>query len=428
MLGGALVLAGTLGLAWWMARRLHNSVEALGAAVRATGHNARLRLPPPAFLERGSSACRSPTRTRAGGRARGTRAQRNPHADHPGHGDGRHRHRRRERHRAVQRGGGGHVRPVRDLRAGPAHRSARAHAGARRPRGAAAAGHPGRRARHGLGPIVEDLRSDGSTFHVQASISVADEGEGRLYTAILRKVADAQPIRLSAPLQIRRTAASTTAGRPCRGSASRATAWASRRRRPAGSRLTRSAWACRRCRSASSRTRSGSGAQHRGDERLAPLRRLRGGSRRSHARGLLRRRAKRSRHVHRRQLPLRQPGPGSVASQGRGVGPCALGQQPGGALVQRRVAGADARPARVVPAQLRLGVGRRGGERTGGALRHVAGRQQRHFGIADASVSRRFPGHREVGGRPRVSGLRQCAQAVLAIGRAAGLQQGLEGR
>jgi PAS domain-containing protein len=51
MVGGALVLAGTLALAWGLASRLHNSVEALGAAVRASGHRARLKLPAPVFQE-----------------------------------------------------------------------------------------------------------------------------------------------------------------------------------------------------------------------------------------------------------------------------------------------------------------------------------------------------------------------------------------
>lgn len=45
------VLLMTLGLAWWMAKSLAASVEALGGAVRATGHHASLRLPPPAFQE-----------------------------------------------------------------------------------------------------------------------------------------------------------------------------------------------------------------------------------------------------------------------------------------------------------------------------------------------------------------------------------------
>jgi PAS domain S-box-containing protein len=51
VLGTVAVLLLTLGLAWWMARFLSDSVEALGSAVRATGHRASLRLPPPAFQE-----------------------------------------------------------------------------------------------------------------------------------------------------------------------------------------------------------------------------------------------------------------------------------------------------------------------------------------------------------------------------------------
>jgi two-component system, LuxR family, sensor kinase FixL len=42
------------------------------------------------------------------------------------------------------------------------------------------------------GRLVEGLRADGRTFHAQASISVADAGDGRLYTAILRPVSQQQ--------------------------------------------------------------------------------------------------------------------------------------------------------------------------------------------------------------------------------------------
>ena len=38
------------------------------------------------------------------------------------------------------------------------------------------------------GRVVEGLRSDGSTFRAQASISVSEEGGERLYTVILRPV------------------------------------------------------------------------------------------------------------------------------------------------------------------------------------------------------------------------------------------------
>lgn len=194
MLGGAVVLAGSLGLAWWLARRLHNSVEALGAAVRATGHNARLRLPPPAFQEARqlglsfayahtaledahAALARNETRMRT---ILDTATDAIVTADESG---------RIVLFNAAAEAMFGlsetyalgqpieSLVPVR-LRAGhEALRRQAAQGGVRS---------------MGSGRIVEGLRSDGSTFRVQASISVADEGEGRLYTAILRKVAQPQ--------------------------------------------------------------------------------------------------------------------------------------------------------------------------------------------------------------------------------------------
>lgn len=194
LVGTAAVLLLTLGLAWRLSRSLGNALEALGASVRATGHRARLRLPPPAFqeahqlgqallhaqaaaddameaLERSQARVHAILDTAtdaivtadAGGRIvlfnRAAQAMFGlTEEDAIG--------------RSLESLLPAHVREV--------HVALREAAG----EGTARPMAPGR--------IVEGLRSDGSRVRAAASISVAHEdGGGRLYTAILREVGDA---------------------------------------------------------------------------------------------------------------------------------------------------------------------------------------------------------------------------------------------
>jgi PAS domain S-box-containing protein len=186
--------AGVLGLTLWMAlllaRRLGASVESLGGAVRATGHRARLKLPDPVFQEArqlgyalayASAAVEDAVAARSRSEARleailDTATDAIVTAD----ADGRIVlfNRAAEEMFGCQRSAvlGEPVDtlvpasvPDRHMRVleGAAEGSARSMAD---------------------GCVIECLRADGSAFFAEASISLADDDEGPLYTMILREV------------------------------------------------------------------------------------------------------------------------------------------------------------------------------------------------------------------------------------------------
>jgi PAS domain S-box-containing protein len=191
LIGGALVLAATLALAWGLASRLHNSVEALGAAVRATGHRAKLKLPQPVFQEAvqlGQSFEHAHAATEDAHAALERKEARlrtilDTATDAIVTADANGRivlfnraaeamFRMREENALGQ--------PLESLVPSSLrgmHEQMRRHMG------------EGSARRMAAGRLVEGLRADGTTFQAQASISVADFGEGRLYTAILRSTA-----------------------------------------------------------------------------------------------------------------------------------------------------------------------------------------------------------------------------------------------
>lgn len=190
MVGGALVLAATLALAWGLASRLHDAVEALGAAVRASGHRARLKLPAPVFqealqlgvsFEHAHAAVEDAHAALARSEARmrtilDTATDAIVTADENGRIVLFNRAAEAMFGRTEEAALGQPLESLVPLSVRGVHEKLRLQmvdGGSRRMAG---------------GRLVEGLRADGSTFHAQASISVADAGEGRLYTAILRPV------------------------------------------------------------------------------------------------------------------------------------------------------------------------------------------------------------------------------------------------
>ena len=190
LVGGVLVLGATLALAWRLASRLSNSVEALGAAVRASGHRASLRLPPPAFqealqlgvsFEHAHAAVEDAHAALARSEARmrtilDTATDAIVTADESGRIVLFNRAAEAMFGRTEESALGQPLESLVPLHLRSVHEKLRlqvADGGSRRMAG---------------GRLVEGLRADGSTFHARASISVADAGEGRLYTAILRPV------------------------------------------------------------------------------------------------------------------------------------------------------------------------------------------------------------------------------------------------
>lgn len=186
--GGVLLLI--LGLAWWMASALGRSVEALGSAVRATGHHATLDLPEPAFQEarqlglafaHAHAALGDAHEALANSEARmravlDTASEAIVTADDAGRivlfNPAAERMFRLDAEHALGA-------PLESLV--PQHMRA-AHAAMRQ------------QAAEGLtrqmagGRVIEGLRADGTRFRAHASISVGDAGGGRLYTIMLREV------------------------------------------------------------------------------------------------------------------------------------------------------------------------------------------------------------------------------------------------
>jgi PAS domain S-box-containing protein len=216
LLAGTLaVLLGTLWLAWRLAGRLSDSVEALGGAVRATGHRASLRLPRPAFQEAQqlgmafahahaaledahAAQARSETRMRA---ILDTAADAIVTADDSGRiilfNPAAERMFLRRSEETLGE-------PLEVLL--PPHLRAR-HREIRR-RAAEVSGR-----RMAGDRLVEGLRGDGTTFQAEAAISVAEEGDGRLYTVMMREKPADSPYFPSMTSDAVRNA-STAAGNP----------------------------------------------------------------------------------------------------------------------------------------------------------------------------------------------------------------------
>lgn len=188
--GTAAVLLLTLWLAWRFSHTISVSLEALGSALRATGHGAGLQLPQATFQEAHQLG------------------QALLHANAVFE-DAEQAHKRLERriHSVLDTAMDGIVTADAQGRIVLFNRAAEAMF--RLPQQDALGMHleqlipPAQRARHrqlrenatqasarlmAPGRVVEGLRSDGSTFRAEASISVSEEGDERLYTAILRPV------------------------------------------------------------------------------------------------------------------------------------------------------------------------------------------------------------------------------------------------
>lgn len=190
LLGGtALVMLLTLWLAWHLAGRLSASMEQLGGAMRAAGHYVPVHLPEPTFREAHQlgQALLHASASAEDAAATQRRLQARMHsildtaqdailtADDQGRlvlfNRAAERMFRLPQETAIGMDVESFVPPAyrarhRRLRESMAQDGAHAMAGGR---------------------IVEGLRSDGSTFRAEATVSVAPDEEGRLYTVILRE-------------------------------------------------------------------------------------------------------------------------------------------------------------------------------------------------------------------------------------------------
>jgi PAS domain S-box-containing protein len=188
--GTAGVLLVIMALAWWMASSLGRSVEALGGAVRAMGHDATLQLPEPVFQEARQlglafahahaalddahdALAHSEARMRA---ILDTATEAIVTADDAGRIVLFNPAAERLFRLAAEDALGS---PIESLVPQPVRA---AHAAMRQ------------QAVEGLnrqmagGRVIEALRADGTQFRAHASISVAEIGPGRLYTIMLREV------------------------------------------------------------------------------------------------------------------------------------------------------------------------------------------------------------------------------------------------
>ncbi|MFC5497284.1 PAS domain-containing protein [Caenimonas terrae] len=191
LLGGTgMVMLLTLWLAWRMAGKLSASIDQLGGAMRAAGHNVPVRLPEPVFREAHQlgQALLHATASAEDAVATQRRLEARMHsildtaqdailtADDKGRvvlfNCAAERMFRLPRENAI----GMTVESLvptayraqhRQLRESMAQDGAHAMAGGR---------------------VIEGLRSDGSTFRAEATVSVAPDEEGRLYTVILREL------------------------------------------------------------------------------------------------------------------------------------------------------------------------------------------------------------------------------------------------
>lgn len=188
--GTAGVLLAILALAWRMASSLARSVEALGSAVRATGHAATLKLPEPVFQEARQLGLAFAHAHAALGDAHEALAHSEARmrailaaateaivtADHAGRivlfNPAAEKLFRLHAEDAI----GAPIESLVPQPVRPAHADMR------------------QRAAQGLtrqmagGRVIEGVRADGVHFRAQASISVAEVEAGRLYTIMLREV------------------------------------------------------------------------------------------------------------------------------------------------------------------------------------------------------------------------------------------------
>jgi PAS domain S-box-containing protein len=190
LLGTGVVLLVTALVAWWMARSLSASVEALGSAVRASGHRAGLELPQPTFQEASQlglafAHAHSALQDAIDALARNEERMRavldaTTEAIVTADAQGRIVLFNRAAERLFRLDAEDALGRVAESLVPPAaramHRQLREQA------------TPGTARRMGGGRVIEGLRSDGTPFRAHASISAADSGEGRLYTVILREL------------------------------------------------------------------------------------------------------------------------------------------------------------------------------------------------------------------------------------------------
>lgn len=188
--GTAAVLLLTLWLAWRFSHTISASLEALGGAVRATGHHVPLELPRPAFQEAhqlGQALLHANAVFEDAEQAQ-RRLQHRIHSvlDTAMDGivtadaDGRivlfNRAAEALFRLPQDEALGRDVEQLIPVAQRARHRQLREHA------------TPETARRMAPGRVVQGLRSDGSTFRAEASISVSEEGGERLYTVILRPV------------------------------------------------------------------------------------------------------------------------------------------------------------------------------------------------------------------------------------------------
>lgn len=188
--GTAAVLLLTLWLAWRFSHTISVSLEALGSAVRATGHRAGLQLPQPAFQEAhqlGQALLHANAVFEDAEEAQ-KRLQHRIHSVLDTAMDGIVTADAQGRIVLFNRAAEAMFRLPQEDALGmeveqlipPAQRTRHRQLRENATQASARLMAPGR--------VVEGLRSDGSTFRAQASISVSEEGGERLYTVILRPV------------------------------------------------------------------------------------------------------------------------------------------------------------------------------------------------------------------------------------------------
>ena len=188
--GTGAVLLMSLWLAWRLSRNLSESLEVLGGAVRASGHGALLDLPPPVFQEAhqlGQALLHA-----------------NAVVEDATHAQKRTEHRIQSvletamdgiitadasgRIVLFNRAAQAMFRLPQDEALGMQVEELMPRAFRTRHRMLRQQATPVSARQMAPGRVVEALRSDGSTFKAQASISVTDEDDERLYTVILRPV------------------------------------------------------------------------------------------------------------------------------------------------------------------------------------------------------------------------------------------------
>lgn len=188
--GTAAVLLLSLWLAWRLARTLSESLEALGSAVRATGHDAPLRLPVPTFQEAhqlGQALLHAKAAAEDAIVAQ-RRSEQRIHSILDTAMDGIVTADAQGRIVLFNRAAEAMFRLPQEDALGMQVEDLVPPALRQKHRRLREQLREGQAKTMAAGRVVEALRSDGSTFRASASISVSEEDEERLYTVILRPV------------------------------------------------------------------------------------------------------------------------------------------------------------------------------------------------------------------------------------------------